>query len=90
MTPVQTIPPGIIRLEFKTQDEARASANTMQAMLELISETKQVVLRRAVTISHDREFDRMKDLWSVTSRFYLTEGPPGIMKTVPAGDIVYI
>ena len=90
MIPAQIIPPGIIRLEFASKDEASAAALTMQTIIELIAKTKQVVLRRAVTISHDREFDRMKDLWSVTSRFYITEGGPGIMKTAPAGDNFYI
>ena len=84
MGKVETITPGVIRMTFGEKAEGQASAQTMQAMLELLAQTKEVVLRRAVTLENDRDFESLDERWIASCRFYLGDGPPGIMKTAPA------
>ncbi len=84
MSEVSIISPGVIQLKFDTEQLANVAALTIHKMLELISTTKQVVLRSAVKIEQGRDFATLNNLWVVSCRFYITDGPPGIMKTAPA------
>lgn len=80
MTNYKTITPGVVGIYVDSRKESEVACTTMKAMLELLSSTNRVYLRRAPTWTKNMDFESEKEEWFVTCRFMVVPGEPGLIE----------
>jgi len=82
----KTITPSVVGVYVDSKKEAEVAQATMKAMLELLSATNRVYLRRAPTWNKSMDFELDKEEWLVTCRFAIVPGEPGLIEPTRTFD----
>ena len=78
MTEYQGISPGVVGIKTTSKTESEIVEITMKSMLDLISSTKRIFLRRPITTEMNTEFETATVKYLTTVRFQVIDGEPGI------------